>query len=434
VERAALRRLLFLVASLAAFLVPAAGAQTPAPRVLVVEFDNDINPVTRDWVTGEIERAEREGYSAVVIELDTPGGLVDSMEDIVQAELRARVPVVVYVAPAGAEATSAGAFVAQAADVLAMAPNTTIGSSTPITGQGNLEGDVRRKAVNKLASQLRGLARSHGRNARWADAAVRRASNVNAAEALQRDVVDLVSPSLPALLAQVDGRKTIPKGLVLETSGAQVERSEMGLWKSLLDLLIDPNIIFLMMSIGLIGIVVELWNPGLIFPGTVGAVSLIVGLYGLQVLPVSIAGILLMLLALAFIAAEPFVVSHGALAVAGLVCFVIGALMLFDPAGPAYQVSLPFALSVAGTIGAIMALVVVKLMQVRRAPVEVGVHHVVGAEGVVRRDGLVFAEGELWRARSADGEPLRTGEPVAVEAVDGLELVVKPLRDSAPVS
>ncbi len=212
---------------------------------------------------------------------------------------------------------------------------------------------------------------------------------------------------------------------MLDTAGATVERVEMGLWKRALDLLIDPNIIALMLSIGLIGIVVELWNPGLILPGTVGAISLIVGLYGLQVLPVSAAGLLLMALAAAFFVIEAFVPSHGALTLAGAVTFVIGALMLFDPAGEAYQVSIWVALAIAGTLALLLGVALSRVVKARRNPVEVGVGQLVGDEAVVRGDGWVAVGGELWRARSADGGPLVPGEHVTVEAVeDDLELVV----------
>jgi membrane-bound serine protease (ClpP class) len=430
------RRLLILVLALGAPLVPiAAAAESDAPRVLAVEFENDVNPVTRDYVVDQIDRANEEGYDAVVILLDTPGGLAESMRDIYKRELSSRVPVIVYVSPEGARAASAGVWIGEAGDILAMAPQTNIGSSTPVSSSGGeIPSDLKRKVVNDAAKSLRAITEAHGRNGDWAEAAVRQASNLTARQALNRNVIDLVSPNLTALLEEIDGRKTIPKGIVLNTAGAQVETVEMGLWKRILDILIDPNIVFLMMSIGLLGIVVELWSPGLIFPGTVGGISLIVGLYGLQVLPVSAAGLLLMLLAAGFLAAEPFVVSHGALALAGLICFVLGALLLFDPAGDAYQVSTSLALGVAATIGLLMAFIVVKLVQVRSKPVAVGVHSVVGTHGVVRREGFVFANGELWRARAADGGRLRTGQEVAVEEVDGLELVVRPLPGPAAVS
>jgi membrane-bound serine protease (ClpP class) len=242
-------------------------------------------------------------------------------------------------------------------------------------------------------------------------------------------VIDAAAPTLPALLDRVDGRKTKPRGFVLRTRGAEVTTVEMSAWERILDTLIDPNIIVLLMSIGTLGIVVELWNPGLIFPGTVGAISLILGLFGLSVLPISWAGVLLMLLAAAFLVADLFVTSHGALTLAGAVSFVFGALMLFNPAGDAYQVSLSVAVAIAGTMALFTAFVVTKLVQVRRKPVEVGVHGLIGAVGEVRRDGLVFANGELWRAHAADGEPLRSGERVLIERVDGLELEVRPLHE-----
>ena len=296
------RGLAILVAVAVVGLVPvgSTSASTAAPRVLFATFDNDVNPVTEDYLEAAIERGEREGFAAVVIEMDTPGGLSSSMRNIVKRILAASVPVIVYVSPAGSSADSAGAVIGQAADVLAMAPQTNIGSSTPIaTGGEDLSDDLRRKVVSDAAAYIGELAREHGRNVSAAEAMVRQASNFGARAALEKNIVDVVAPTLPALLDRIDGTETVPKGFVLRTAGAEVTRIEMGFWKRALDLLIDPNIIALMLSIGLIGIVVELWNPGLILPGTVGAISLIVGLYGLQVLPVSLAGALLMLLAAA---------------------------------------------------------------------------------------------------------------------------------------
>jgi membrane-bound serine protease (ClpP class) len=423
--------LLLLVAG--ATLGSTGQAATSGNRVLAVEFQNDVNPVTRDFVEQQIDRAEREHYDAVAILLDTPGGLVSSMEDIVKAELASTVPVIVYVSPNGGEATSAGAFIAEAGDLLAMAPQTTIGSSTPVgSGGEDLPDDLREKAVEKLSAQLRGLAKDHGRNPDMGERAVRGGDSWTAEEALDQNIVDMLAPDLPTLLDKADGFETEPKGLVLHTADAQVDTVEMSFWQQILDLLIDPNVVFLMVSIGLVGIIVELWNPGLIFPGTVGAISLIISLFAAQVLPVSWAGLLLMLLAAAFIGAEPFVVSHGALAVAGTVCFILGGLLLFEPSGGVYDVSLPLILGVAGAIAALMGLVVVKLMQVRKKPVEVGTNTMVGTTGVVRREGQVFVNGELWRARAADGEPLRIGDEVHIEGVDGLELVVRPRRVPAP--
>jgi membrane-bound serine protease (ClpP class) len=427
VKSRALRAL--LVAFAAAAVAPAAHGATP--RVLAVEFDNDVNPVTADYVTGELERANEDGYSAVVILLDTPGGLSDSMKEIYEAELASKVPVIVYVSPDGARAASAGVWIGQAADLLAMAPQTNIGSSTPVSASGGeIPSDLKRKVVNDAAKSLRALSEEHGRNGDWAEAAVRKADNLTARQALRMNVIDVIARDLPTLLNTIDGRKTKPKGFVLQTAGARVERVEMSLWKRILDTMIDPNLIVILMSIGVLGITIELWSPGLIFPGTVGAISLVIGLFGLQILPVSWAGILLMLLAAAFFGAEMFVTSHGALALAGAAAFVVGSLMLFDPAGETYQVSLEVALGVGVTMAVMVGLALAKVVEARRAPVVTGQSELIGQVGVVRQaldpEGLVFVHGELWRART-DGEPVPPGQAVRVEGLDdALTLTVSP--------
>jgi len=400
----------------------AAGTGEERPRVLAVEFENDVNPVTQDYLTGAIERAEKEGYDAVVVVMDTPGGLDSSMREIIKAELAATVPVVVYVSPPGSRAASAGVFLAMAADVAAMAPQTNIGSSTPISvGGGEIPADLRRKVVNDAAAYIRELAEEHGRNGDWAENAVRVASNLGAQDALDMNVVDVVAPDLATLLERIDETRTEPKGLVLRTAGAEVDTIHMSLWKRILDTVIDPNIIILLMSLGVLGITVEILNPGLVFPGTVGAISLVVGLFGLQVLPVSWAGVLLMLLAAAFFAAEPFVTSHGALAVAGGAAFVVGSLLLFDPAGPAYQVSLPVSLAIAGTFVLLFGLALTKVVQARRRTPTTGREELLGEVGVVRRpldpSGIVFVHGETWQARTESG-PIGIGERVRILGID----------------
>jgi membrane-bound serine protease (ClpP class) len=438
VKRPCLRAFWAALLAAAAGLLLAAPASAAPPRVLAVEFDNDVNPVTADYVVDQIDRANDQDYDAVVIQLDTPGGLADAMKDIYQAELASTVPVIVYVSPDGARAASAGVWIVQAADVAAMAPSTNLGSSTPVAaGGGEIPSDLRRKAINDAAKSLRALAETHGRNGDWAEQAVRKADNLTASEALEMNVIDVIAPTLPALLNEVDGMKTKPDGKVLHTAGAQVTQVEMGLWKSLLDLLVDPNLIALMLSLGVLGIVVELWNPGLVFPGTVGAVSLIVGLFGLQVLPINVAGLLLMLLAAGFFAAEVFVVSHGALALAGAVCFFIGSLMLFDPAGDAYQVSTGVALAFAATLALLFGFAAAKVIKVRRTRPQTGQEELVGQEGIVRSvldpEGYVLVHGELWRARSA-GEPLPAGERIVVAGIgDELVLDVRPSERPAPV-
>jgi membrane-bound serine protease (ClpP class) len=435
-------RALFALAGV--LLVTLALAQTAGaadqPRVLAVEFENDINPVTEDYLTGAIDQANDDGYDAVVILMDTPGGLDSSMRNIIKRILDSEVPVVVYVYPPGSRDASAGVFITMASDVAAMAPETNIGSSTPIsTSGGNIPSDLKRKVINDAVAYIRSLASEHGRNADWAEKAVRVASNLPARDALSMHVVDYVSPSLPQLLDTIDGKRVEPKGVVLHTAGAEITTIHMSLWKRILDTIIDPNIIVLLLSLGALGITVELFNPGLIFPGTFGAISLIVAFFGLQVLPVSAAGVLLMLLATAFFAAEPFVMSHGALALAGAACFVVGALMLFDPAGPGYQVSLWVALAIAGSIFACIVFAVTKIFQARRRPVATGKDELVGQIGVVRQalnpNGLVFVHGELWQAHT-DGEVLKPGTSVRVDAIEeGLVLDVSRAEPApAPVT
>jgi membrane-bound serine protease (ClpP class) len=435
--KALLLRAFFLAFAAALVLCATASATTSRTRVLAVKFENDVNPVTQDYVNDQIDRANKEGYDAVVILLDTPGGLATSMKKIYTKELASEVPVIVYVSPPGARAASAGVWIGQAADILAMAPATNIGSSTPINvGGEDIQKDLRRKVVNDAAASLRELARTHDRNVRWADAAVRRGENLGATEALRQNVIDVMAPTLPALLDKIDGTKTVPKGIVLHTADAEITNVDMSLWEKILDTLIDPNLIVLFMSLGTLGIIVELWNPGLIFPGTVGAIFLILGLFGLQVLPISAAGLLLMLLAFAFFAAEAFVPTHGAITVAGAVCFVIGALLLFEPAGDTYEVSVPAVIAIAATLAGLMALVAFKIVQVRRAPVVTGSSELLGQVGIVREKlaptGTVFVRGELWQARTNDGEPLDAGTQVKIDKIDDdLVLEVEPLSATA---
>jgi membrane-bound serine protease (ClpP class) len=422
------------VLSLALAFSGAAAAQTP--RVLAVEFENDVNPVTQEYLIDAIDRAENEGFAAVVLLVDTPGGLDSSMRAIIKRELDAEVPVILYVYPPGSRAASAGAFLAMAADVAAMAPQTNIGSSTPVNlGGDDIPEDLRNKIVNDAAAYIRELAIEHGRDPDAAEEFVREGANLGATDALEENVIDVIAPDIPALLDEVDGMRTKPKGLVLRTARAEIETIEMSFWKRILDTIVDPNLILLLMSVGVLGITVEIFNPGLIFPGTVGAISLIIGLFGLQVLPISWAGVLLLLLAAAFFGAEPFVTSHGALALAGGVCFVLGALLLFEPAGDAYEVSWPVAVAIAGTFVLLFGVAMTKVVQARRRTPTTGREELLGQVGVVRRpidpDGLVFVHGELWRARTR-GEPLAVGEQVFVEGIeDGLVLNVRRVEEPA---
>jgi membrane-bound serine protease (ClpP class) len=412
---------LLLAAFLLVLVVPA-GA-TAAPRVLAIHFSTEVNPVTQDWLNGELGHAQTHGYSAVVILLDTPGGLEESMRKIVQRELALRIPVVVYVTPAGARAASAGVWISEAADLLAMDPATNIGSSTPINGSGaNVGSDLRRKVVNDAAASLRGLAAQHGRNAKWADAAVRKASNLTAQEALRIHVIDLVSPSLPALLRTIDGRVTVPRHLTLHTAGAHVDEVSPGFFTRFLSTLIDPNIVSLLFLAGLAGLGFELFHPGVVIPGAFGAICMVSALFGFSVLPLSWGGLMLVLLGAALLVIDAHVTSHGALTLAGLVAMALGLITLFHNAGTPYHTNVAAIVAVTAILGGFWAVAVGKSVAARRMPVTVGPQQLVGMEGVVRGDGQVFVRGELWRVRSQ--EPLEAGDRVAVDALDRLTLDV----------
>ena len=405
---------------------PALGAR---PFIRAISFSTGVNPVSADYVKGALKNAERDGAAAAVIVLDTPGGLSDSMRKIVTAELDSKIPVIVYV-PTGGRAASAGVWIGQAADYLAMAAASNIGSSTPINiSGGNIPSDERRKTVNDAAASLRALARTHGRNVVWADAAVRKASNLTATEALTSNVIDAIAPSLPALLMKIDGVRTKPRHFVLHTAGAEIEYVHMSAWQNFLNTLVDPTLITILLSLGLLGITIELFMPGHILPGTVGVVSLILALFGLSVLPISWAGLALMLVAFGFFGADLFVPTHGALTLAGAVCLVLGGLLLFEPAGPTYKVSLPVLIGVSGVLALALGFALAKVVAVRRRPPTTGVVSIVGQTGTVRSGGMVFVNGELWRSETVDGAELVPGGHVNIEAVEEMKLIVRPLDD-----
>ncbi len=416
-----MKRLLLAAFLLVAVATPAHAASTP--KVLAIHFTQDVNPVTQDWLNGQLSHAESHGYSAAVIVLDTPGGLEESMRKIVQKELALKIPVVVYVSPEGARAASAGVWISQAADVLAMAPATNIGSSTPIQGNGtNIGTDLRRKVVNDAAASLRGLAKTHGRNAQWADSAVRKASNLTAAEALRMNVIDVVSPSLPALLRTIDSRVTTPRHLTMHTAGAQIVSVKPGFFTRFLSTLIDPNIVSLLFLAGLAGLGFELFHPGVVIPGAFGAICMVCALFGFSVLPLSWGGLMLVLLGAALLVIDAHVTSHGALTLSGLVAMAIGLTTLFHDSGTPYHMHVWVVVTVTALIGGFWAFAVGKSVEARRAPVAVGPEQIIGLEGVIRAGGNVFVRGELWRVRSE--EPLHEGDRVAVDALDGLTLAV----------
>ena len=288
-------RLFFSLLAAAGFLIFVTSVAAQAqPKVLAIHFSLDINPVSQDYVNHQIDEANSGGYSAIVILLDTPGGLSTSMEKIYEKILVSRVPVIVYVSPTGAGAASAGVFVAEAADVLAMAPATNIGSSTPIDQSGgNLGSDLRRKVINHFAAKLRTLSETNGRNGDWGARAVRKASNLTVDQALKIHVIDLKAPDLRALLDKLDGYKTYRRHITLHTANAQIVDAHPGFFSRLLNVLIDPNILTLLFLAGLAGIGFEIFHPGVVLPGVLGAVALVTALFGFSILPISWAGLAL---------------------------------------------------------------------------------------------------------------------------------------------
>lgn len=419
-----------LVSLAVALAVPAiaVGASAGKPRVLAIHFEFEVNPVTSSYLDHQLDRAQKDGYDAAVIILDTPGGLSESMRTIVKNELRSKIPVIVYVSPPGARAASAGVWIGMAADELAMAPGTNIGSSTPISGSGqNIDSDLRRKVLNDAAASLRGLAKLRGRNVAWADLAVRKASNLAAEEALRMNVIDDIAPSLPALLREIDGRKAIGRDFVFHTADAQIVQAHPGFFTRLLNALIDPNLIPLLFLAGIAGIGFEIFHPGVVLPGALGGVSLLTALFGFAVLPISWAGLALILLGAALLVAEAHVISHGTLAVSGLISLVVGSLMLFHNAPAPYNdVNTPLLVVFAALLGLFWLFALSKAVQVRRSPVATGAETMVGEVGEARQDDMVFVHGELWRARPRSGEALRPGQRVRVAGVGvGPELVLE---------
>jgi membrane-bound serine protease (ClpP class) len=307
-----------------------------------------------------------------------------------------------------------------------LAPQTNIGSSTPINGNGqNIGSDLRRKVVNDAAASLRGLAKSHGRNAKWADAAVRRASNLTAGEALRMNVIDVIAPTLPALLRKIDGRVTTPRHLTLHTAGAQITNVKPGFFTRFLSTLIDPNIVSLLFLAGIAGLGFELFHPGVVIPGAFGAICMITALFGFSVLPLSWGGLILILLGIALLVVDLHVPTHGALTLSGLVAMSIGMATLFHNLPAPYHTSNALVVSVTVVLGAFWAFAISKAIAIRRRPARVGPQQIVGLEGVVRPGGQVYVRGELWRAESE--QPLEPGAHVLVEELDGLSLRVRPV-------
>ena len=407
---------------------PSAGLAAPA-QVSLLTVDGVISPVALRLVGAAIDRAQTTGSQALVIQLDTPGGLERSMRAIVQRMLNADVAVVVYVAPTGARAASAGVFITMAAHVAAMAPATNIGAAHPVALGGQADKESLKKIENDAAAFIRTVALERGRNADWAERAVRQSVSITEREAVRLRVVDLVAPSLPDLLDKIDGRvvKTKRGAVTLNTRGATVVAIEIGFRDRVLAVITDPNVAYVLMMLGMIGLLAELYNPGAIFPGVVGGISLILAFFAFQSLPINYAGLLLILFGIVLLIAEIKIVSHGILAIGGTVSMALGSLMLFDAPEAGFRISWWVIISTVGaTAGLFLFVVTAGLRALARRPL-LGPSGLIGQTAVAREplapEGQVAVQGEIWRA-VAEGEPIDEGAPVEIVDVQGLTLKV----------
>ena len=420
-------RLLVLLVLLLVFPLSLRGQQA---QVSVIQARGTINPVTASFLKKNLEGAAKRGDRLLLVELDTPGGLDTAMRDAVQAIFASPVPVAVYVTPSGARAASAGAVIALAADILAMAPGTNIGAAHPVTlGGENKDKVMEAKVVNDSEAYLEGIARKRGRNVDIAKRMVRDSISLTSEAALLEHVADLLAANRQELLSRLEGRKVVRDGVetVLHLSDAKVVVHEMGIRDKILDAISSPDIAYLLMLLGIMGIFFELANPGVILPGVIGGISLLLSFFALQTLPVNYAGMALILLAIVLFIAEIKVVSHGMLAVGGMVAMVLGSLMLFPSSEPYLRLSWStIAVTVLSTT-VFFVVVIAKVVQAHREQPITGVEAMPGQRGVADTDimpeGKVLLGGEYWNATS--GEPIARGEKVEVVAVKGLSLTVK---------
>lgn len=408
-------------------LLGAGPAAAESRDVYIVQVADAISPGTADYIKSSIKTAENRQAACIVIQLDTPGGLAESMRQIVQAILASRVPVVVFVAPGGARAASAGVMITMAADVAAMAPGTNIGAAHPVGAGGqDIDGKMSEKVINDMVAQARSVAEQRGRNADWVEDAIRESVSVTESEALKENVIDLIAKNTEDLIRQLNGREIKDKG-TLKLDNANKIVMEETLRTKILRTISNPNIAYILMLIGLAGLYFELSHPGAIFPGVIGGISLILAFFALQTLPVNYAGILLILLAIVLFIMEMKIASYGLLSVAGVVCLLLGSLMLFEGDTPDMQLSLqvllPTVIIVSGFFVAVAALV----FRAQLSKPSTGSYGLVGEIGVVKKaltpEGKVFVHGELWNARSK--EPLEEDARVRVVKVVNLILEVE---------
>lgn len=418
-----------LTISLAFWIIGLHGAL--AGKVLVTRVNAVISPVSAKFITEAIDRAEAEDAVCLIIELDTPGGLDDSMRSIIKRILASKVPVVVYVAPAGSRAASAGAFITMAAHVAAMAPGTAIGAAHPVSLMPStpMDTNMSAKVTHDAAAYIRAIAEKRGRNIGWAESAVRESVSLSETEALKKKVIDLIAPSTPALLEALNGRSvSLDQGVIkLNTKGAQVEEFTMNWREQFLEVLANPNIAYILFMVGLLGLYFELATPGAILPGVVGAISLILAFFAFQTLSVNIAGILLIVLGVILLIVDVKAATHGVLTVGGLVAMFIGSLMLFDYEDPALRVSLQVIIPVVLAVGLFFFLGTwLSIQALVRKPVS-GAVGLVGEKGDARtavdsNGGHVFVAGAHWNAVSKT--PISVGSKIVVTGIDGMTLQV----------
>ncbi len=395
----------------------------------LVQVQDSINPGVEDFLKFAIERSQEEGAECLIIQLDTPGGLMTSMRGIVQAVLNSTVPVVVYVSPSGAQAASAGVFVTVAADIAAMAPGTNIGAAHPVSiGGGDVPSTMNEKITNDTVAFVRSIAGQRGRNGDWLEDSIRKSVSITAEEAYAQNVIDLVAEDLPALIKKLDGWEVVRKGYTrtLHTAGVEQRTIDPGWQHQVLRSISNPNIAYILLMIGLAGLYFELSQPGAILPGVIGGIALILALYALQTLPVNYAGMLLILLAVLFFILEIKVASHGLLSFAGVLALVLGSLMLFRVPGHTSRLALSVFIPTVGTISAFFVTVATLAFRAQVSKPQTGSEGLIGMIGEVRQDlhptGKVFVQGELWNAVADENLP--AGEKVQVVAVENLRLKV----------
>jgi len=425
-----MRRVLACMACWAA-LVPVA---VPAETVCLIHVNGVIGPATAGYVSRSIDAARARRAQCLVIQLNTPGGLLDSTQKIVQTFLASPVPVVVYVAPLGATATSAGCFITMAANVAAMAPATTIGAAHPVVlggapggGEQQLDPTMKQKLENFSVSYIEAIAGRRHHNAEWAKSAVRDSASVTSEKALELKVIDLIAADLADLLNQLNGREI--DGRTLKTAGATVAKIKMSVGERVSQVIFRPEVMFILMLIAVYGIIGELTAPGAILPGVAGAIALILALYLAAVLPVNVTGFALVILAVGLFAIDAFAPTHGVLTAGGIISFVLGSLMLFNRSDPLFRLSLSYIIAATLVTAAFFMFVVGKGLRAQRLPPKTGVGTMVGKTATAltpidAEGGQVFIEGEYWRAVS--DAPIETGRLAEVTAVHGLTLTVKP--------